>query len=133
MQILDMPSVNPSRLLALADREFRQLTNKPLTVEPTRKCKPVKPNSRGSTTREIANVSRMRLTAVLRREDDSTVAQPPGVVKPANGDVIASFATDHRCTIELPLPAPPASFHRSRMPACTPNGGLHCVLQREPG
>jgi len=27
-----MPSGNPSRLLALADREFRELTNKPLTA-----------------------------------------------------------------------------------------------------
>jgi hypothetical protein len=39
-----MPSGNPSRPLALADREFRQLTNKPLTVEPTRKFKLVKLN-----------------------------------------------------------------------------------------
>jgi hypothetical protein len=37
-------SLNQVRLLALADREFRELTNKPLTVEPRRKFKPVKLN-----------------------------------------------------------------------------------------
>jgi hypothetical protein len=36
--------LNQVPLLALADREFRELTNQPLTIEPTRKFKPVKLN-----------------------------------------------------------------------------------------
>jgi hypothetical protein len=32
----------PARLLKLADREFRQLTGKPVTPEPTRKFRPIK-------------------------------------------------------------------------------------------
>jgi hypothetical protein len=34
-----------SRLLALADREFRELTNKPPTIEPRRKSKALKLNA----------------------------------------------------------------------------------------
>lgn len=36
---------NPSRLLKLADREFRQLTGKPVAPVPSRKFKPVKLNA----------------------------------------------------------------------------------------
>jgi hypothetical protein len=69
-----MPSGNPSRLLALADREFRELTNKPLTIEPTRKFKPVKLNvARFDNTWERKRGAAVRLTAVLLCEDDSTL------------------------------------------------------------
>jgi len=40
-----MPSGNPSRLLALADREFRQLTGKPVAIEPAKKFRAVKLNA----------------------------------------------------------------------------------------
>jgi hypothetical protein len=40
-----MPSGNPTHLLRLPDREFRELTGKPKTLEPTRKFKPVKLNA----------------------------------------------------------------------------------------
>lgn len=69
-----MPSGNPSRLLALADREFRELTNKPLTVGPTRKFKPIKLNvARFDNAWERKRGAAVRLTAVLLREDDSTL------------------------------------------------------------
>jgi hypothetical protein len=69
-----MPSGNPSRLLALADREFRDLTNKPLTIDPTRKFKPVKLNvARFDNTWERKRGAAVRLTAVLLREDDTTL------------------------------------------------------------
>lgn len=64
-----MPSGNPSRLLALADREFRELTNKPLTIEPKRKFKPLKLN----VARFDNSWERKRGAAVLLREDDSTL------------------------------------------------------------
>jgi hypothetical protein len=66
--------LNQVRLLALADREFRQLTSKPLTVEPTRKFKPVKLNAaRFDNTWERKRGAAVRLTAVLLGEDDSTL------------------------------------------------------------
>ncbi len=69
-----MPSGNPSRLLALADREFRQLTNKPLTIEPTRKFRPVNLNvARFDNSWERKRGAAVRLTAVLLREDDTTL------------------------------------------------------------
>ena len=40
-----MPTGNPVRLLTLADREFRQLTGKPVAIEPARKFKPMKLNA----------------------------------------------------------------------------------------
>ena len=69
-----MPSGNPSRLLALADRELRELTNKPLTIEPARKFKPVKLNvARFDNAWERKRGAAVRLTAVLLREDDTTL------------------------------------------------------------
>ena len=69
-----MPSGNPSRLLALADREFRELTNKPLTIEPTRKFRPVNLNvARFDNSWERKRGAAVRLTAVLLREDDTTL------------------------------------------------------------
>jgi hypothetical protein len=41
-----MPVGTSARLLHIADREFRELANKPLTIEPGRKFKPVKLASR---------------------------------------------------------------------------------------
>ena len=68
-----MPSGNASRLLALADREFRQFTNKPLSVESARKFKPVKLNvARFDNTWERNREAAVRLTALLLREDDTT-------------------------------------------------------------
>src|SRR5665213_2977473 len=65
---------NQIRLLALADREFRQLTSKPLTIEPTRKFKPVKLNvARFDNAWERKRGAAVRLTAVLLREDDSAL------------------------------------------------------------
>ncbi len=67
-----MPSGNPSRLRALAYRQFRELTNKPLTIEPTHKFNPVKLNvARFDNTWELKRGAAVRLTAVLLREDDS--------------------------------------------------------------
>ncbi len=66
-----MPSVNPVRLMQLSDREFRQFTNKPLAIEPARKFKPVKLNvARFDNAWERKRGAAVRLTAVLRREDD---------------------------------------------------------------
>jgi hypothetical protein len=69
-----MPSGNPVRLLQLSDREFRQFTNKPLKIEPARKFKPVKLNvARFDNAWERKRGAAVRLTAVLLREDDSTL------------------------------------------------------------
>jgi hypothetical protein len=69
-----MPVGTPARLLHLADREFRELTNKPLTIEPKRKFKAVKLNvARFDNTWERKRGAAVRLTAVLLREDDSTL------------------------------------------------------------
>jgi hypothetical protein len=66
--------LNHIRLLALADREFRELTNQPRTVEPKRKFKPVKLNvARFDNTWECKRGAAVRLTAVLLREDDTTL------------------------------------------------------------
>jgi hypothetical protein len=66
--------LNQVRLFALADREFRELTNKPPTIEPTRKFKPVKLNvARFDNTRERKRGAAVRLTAFVLREDDSTL------------------------------------------------------------
>ena len=62
------------RLIQLADREFRQLTGKPVPVQPNRKFRPVKLNAaqfeNGWGRKRVAAV---RLTAVLLREDDSAL------------------------------------------------------------
>jgi len=69
-----MPVGTSARLLHLADREFRQLTNKPVTIDPARKFKPGKLNvARFDNTWERKRGAAVRLTAVLLREDDSTL------------------------------------------------------------
>jgi hypothetical protein len=55
-------------LLHLADREFRELTYKSLTLEPARKLKPIKLNvARFDNTWERKRGAAVRLTAVLLR------------------------------------------------------------------
>jgi hypothetical protein len=67
---------NPARLLKLADREFRQLTGKPVTPEPSRKFKPICINlARLDSGWEKKRGAAMRLTAVLLREDDTALQQ----------------------------------------------------------
>lgn len=69
-----MPPGNPTRLLKLADREFRQLTGKPATPEPNRKFKPIRINlARLDGGWERKRAAAVRLTGVLLREDDSTL------------------------------------------------------------
>ena len=66
-----MPTRNPVRLLTLADREFRQLTGKPVAVEPDKKFKPMKLNpARFGADWDRKRGAAVRLTAVLLREDD---------------------------------------------------------------
>jgi len=61
-----MPSGNPIRPLQLAGRELRQLTNKPLTIEPASKFKPVKLNvARFDDCWQRKRGAAARLTAVL--------------------------------------------------------------------
>lgn len=67
---------NPTRLLTLADREFRQLTGKPLAPIPSRKFKPVKLNaSRFDSSWDRKRGAAVRLTAVLLAEDDTALEQ----------------------------------------------------------
>ena len=66
-----MSRLHSTRLLKLADQEFRHLTGKPAVPEPSRRFKPVKINpekydSAWDRKRGVA----VRLTAVLLREDD---------------------------------------------------------------
>ncbi|MGH3427487.1 MAG: hypothetical protein ACRD3Q_19905 [Terriglobales bacterium] len=69
-----MPTGNPVRLLALADREFRELTGRPVAIEPDRKFKPMKLNpSRFGKEWDRKRGAAVRLTAVLLREDDATL------------------------------------------------------------
>jgi hypothetical protein len=69
-----MPTGNPARLLQLADREYRQLTNKPATITPTRKFKPIKLNAaRFDTGWDRKRGAAVRLTAVVFREDDAAL------------------------------------------------------------
>jgi hypothetical protein len=64
----------PSRLLQLADREYRQLTNKPATIPPTRKFKPIKLNAAHFDSGwDRKRGAAVRLTAVVLREDDSAL------------------------------------------------------------
>src|SRR5262249_846493 len=65
---------NPTGLLRLADREFRQLTEPRPQPSTTRKSKPIKLN----TTKlapgwERKRAAAVRLTAVLLREDDTAL------------------------------------------------------------
>jgi hypothetical protein len=69
-----MPQGNPVRLLSLADREFRQLTGKPVAVESGAKFKAMKLNpSRFGKEWDRKRGAAVRLTAVLLREDDATL------------------------------------------------------------
>ena len=69
-----MPSGNPTRLLKLADREFRQLTEERPRPKPARRFKPIKLNAaRFDTAWDRKRGSAMRLTSVLLREDDTTL------------------------------------------------------------
>ena len=69
-----MPPGNPARLLKLADREFRQLTETRTTLSPTRKFKPIRLNAaRFDQGWDRKRGAAVRLTAVLLREDDATL------------------------------------------------------------
>jgi len=64
------------RLLSLADREFRQLTSKVPTIEPARKFKPIKLNAaRFDSGWDRKRGAAVQLTAVLLREDDTTLVR----------------------------------------------------------
>jgi hypothetical protein len=70
-----MPPGNPARLLKLADREFRQLTEDRATAPPApRKFKAVRLNAtRFDQSWDRKRGSAARLMAVLLREDDATL------------------------------------------------------------
>lgn len=74
-----MPPGNPARLLKLADREFRQLTQVPSsasTVPRPRRFKPVRLNvARFDQSWDRKRGSAVRLMAVLLREDDTALHQ----------------------------------------------------------
>ena len=72
-----MPPGNPARLLKLADREFRQLTEDRAAAPPTpRKFKAVRLNTaRFDQSWDRKRGSAARLMAVLLREDDSALHQ----------------------------------------------------------
>jgi hypothetical protein len=69
-----MPSGTQVSLLRLADREFRELTGKPVAIAPSRKFKPIKLNAakfeNGWSRKRVAAV---RLTTVLLRDDDAAL------------------------------------------------------------
>ena len=68
-----MAAGNPARLLKLADREFRQLTEQPV-VPTARKFKPLRLNvARFDPSWDRKRGAAMRLTAVLLLEDDSAL------------------------------------------------------------
>ena len=69
-----MPPGNPARLLKLADREFRQLTEERPTPTPARRFKPIKLNAtRFDGAWDRKRGAAMRLTSVLLREDDTAL------------------------------------------------------------
>jgi hypothetical protein len=69
-----MPSGNPTHLLKLADREFRQLTQERPTPLPSKKFKPTKLNAaRFDHSWDRKRGAAARLTAVVLREDDVTL------------------------------------------------------------
>jgi hypothetical protein len=72
-----MPPGNPARLLKLADREFRQLTEERKTPpSANRRFKPIRLNtSRFDSTWDRKRGAAVRLTAVLLREDDAALKQ----------------------------------------------------------
>ncbi len=67
-----MPPGNPARLLKLADREFRQLTEERPTPKPARRFKPIKLNAaRFDSSWDRKRGAAVRLTSVLLREDNT--------------------------------------------------------------
>ena len=67
---------NMPRLLTLADREFRQITGKPVIQPPTRKFKPMRLNpAKFDSAWDRKRGAAVRLTAVLLGEDDATLEQ----------------------------------------------------------
>ena len=72
-----MPPGNPTRLLKLADREFRQLTEDRAAAPPAaRRFRPVRLNAaRFDQSWDRKRGSAARLMAVLLREDDSALHQ----------------------------------------------------------
>ena len=75
-KVISMSPGNPSRLLKLADREFRQLTGKPVAPVPSRKFKPMRLNAaRFDSAWDRKRGAAVRLTAVLLGEDDAALEQ----------------------------------------------------------
>ena len=72
-----MPPGNPARLLNLADREFRQLTEqKSAAPPPPRRFRPIRLNAaRFDQSWDRKRGSAARMMAVLLREDDTTLQQ----------------------------------------------------------
>jgi hypothetical protein len=70
-----MPPGNGMRLLQLADREYRQLSDKPATISPARKFKAIKLNAArfDSGWDRSKRGAAVRLTAVLLRDDDTAL------------------------------------------------------------
>ena len=67
---------NPARLLKLADREYSQLTGKPVASVPSRRFKAVRLNpARFSADWDRKRGAAVRLTAVLLADDDSALEQ----------------------------------------------------------
>lgn len=65
-----------ARLLSLADREFRQLTGKPVAPIPSRKFKPIRVNAaRLDSSWDKKRGAAVRLTAVLLAHDDAALEQ----------------------------------------------------------
>jgi hypothetical protein len=99
-----MPSGNPSRLLALADREFRELTNKPLTIEPTRKFKAVKLNVARFDSRAACMRERALGKDVCRRDGLATTGVDPSV----QGGQAIGHGGRKACSRSHSLPGRPA-------------------------
>ena len=69
-----MPAGNPARLLKLADHEYRQLTETRPPQPSTRRFKPIRLNAaRFDQSWDRKRGAAIRLTAVLLREDDTTL------------------------------------------------------------
>lgn len=65
---------NMPRLLTLADREFRQITGKPVAPPPSRKFKPMRLNpAKFDNAWDRKRGAAVRLTAVLLGEDDAAL------------------------------------------------------------
>lgn len=69
-------AANRVNLLTLADREFRQLTNKKPTLDPVKKFKPIRLNlNRFDTSWDRKRGAAVRMMGVLLQEDDATLEQ----------------------------------------------------------